>query len=119
MIDVHGPMNRALSERRTVNPEFRFASDGVHCDAAGHWIFTRELLRTLKQPTDNFTADARHTELLALVRKRGRILTDAWLNEIGHQRPGMAKGLPLDEAQSRAAELETKIRELAVRKVES
>lgn len=118
VVDVHGPMNRALTERRAVNPEFRFASDGVHCDAAGHWIFTREILRSLEQPTDNFTADARYTDLLALVRKRGRILTDAWLNEVGHQRPGMGKGLPLDEAQAKAAELETKIRELAVSKVE-
>jgi lysophospholipase L1-like esterase len=113
VIDVHGPMNRALAEKRAANPDFRFAADGVHCDAAGHWIFTREILRDLDQPIDNFTANARYTELLALVHQRGRLLTDAWLNVIGHERPGMAKGLPLPEAQIKAAELETKIRDLA------
>jgi len=113
VIDVHGPMNRTLAERRTTNPEFRFAGDGVHCDAAGHWIFTREILRHFGQPLDNFTADARSTELLKLVRQRARLLTDAWLADIGHQRPGMSKGLPLAEALTKAVELEPRIREAA------
>ena len=34
------------------------------------------------------------------IRKHGRILTDAWLTDTGHTRPGMAKGLPLDEAKT-------------------
>ena len=110
VFDVHGPMNSELAERRAANPEFRFANDGVHCDAAGHWIITREILRGLDQPTDNFATDGRYAELLKLVRQRGRLLTEAWLSEIGHQRPGMQKGLPLDEAQAKAAELEGQIR---------
>jgi hypothetical protein len=52
-------------------------------------------------------------ELLDLVRKRGRLLTDAYLSDIGHQRPGMAKGLPVDEAEKQAAELDKQIRQLA------
>jgi len=52
-------------------------------------------------------------ELLKLIRKRGRILTDAYLTDIGHKRPGMAKGLPLDEAKKQAAELDVQIRQLA------
>ncbi len=52
-------------------------------------------------------------ELLQLVRKRGRLLTDAYLNDIGHKRPGMAKGLPLDEARKQAADLDGQIRQLA------
>ena len=46
--------------------------------------------------------------MIKLVHARGAILTDAWLTETGHRRPGMNKGLPLAEAQAKAAELEPK-----------
>jgi lysophospholipase L1-like esterase len=52
-------------------------------------------------------------ELLKLIRKRGRLLCDAYLTDIGHQRPGMAKGLPLDEAVRQAADLDAQIRRMA------
>ena len=52
-------------------------------------------------------------ELLKLIRKRGRVLCDAYLTDIGHQRPGMAKGLPLEEATRQAAELDAQIRGMA------
>ena len=38
------------------------------------------------------------------------MLKDAWLNECKHLRPGMGKGLPLPEAQEKAAKLEKQIR---------
>jgi hypothetical protein len=44
------------------------------------------------------------------VRKRGRLLSDAWLTETGHLRPGMATGLPIAEAQAKADALESEIR---------
>jgi len=113
VIDVHGPMDQELAQRRATNPEFRFAGDGVHPDAAGHWIIGRSLLEGLGQPADNFTSDPRYSDLLKLIRERGRHFTDAWLNETGHKRPGMSKGLPLAEAQAKAAELDPKIREAA------
>jgi len=52
-------------------------------------------------------------ELLKLIRKRGRLLCDAYLNDIGHQRPGMAKGLPLAEALGQAADLDAQVRQMA------
>lgn len=109
VIDVHEPMDQALAERRATDPDFRFAADGVHPDAAGHWIIARSILEGLRQPADNFTRDGRYAELLELIHERGRLLTDAWLNEIGHRRPGMKQGLPLVAAQARAAELNVKI----------
>jgi lysophospholipase L1-like esterase len=113
VFDVHGPMDEELAERRAGNPDFRYAGDGVHPNAAGHWIIARSLLGGLNQPTDNFTADARYTDLIRLVRERGRILTDAWLTDTGHQRPGLNQGLPLDEAKVKAAELDAMIKEAA------
>ena len=113
VFDVHGPMDQALAERRATNPDFRFAGDGVHPGAAGHWVIARAVLDGLGQATDDFTTNARYTDLIKLVRARGRIVTDAWLTDAGHLRPGMNKGLPLAEAQAKAAELDPKIREAA------
>ena len=106
-------MDQALAERRANDPEFRFAGDGVHPGAAGHWVIARAVLDGLGLATDDFTTNPRYTDLIKLVRQRGRILADAWLTDTGHKRPGMAKGLPLAEAQAKAAELEPKIREAA------
>lgn len=52
-------------------------------------------------------------ELMKLVSQRQKILQFAWLNHVGHERPGVPKGLPLDEATAQAKELEQRIRALA------
>ncbi len=51
-------------------------------------------------------------EILKLIRQQQKIQTDAWLTDTGHKRPGMAKGLPLEEARIKTADLEAKLREL-------
>lgn len=68
-------------------------------------------LDCLKYP--ELTTNQRAKELLSHIEQRQRLLTDAWLNECGHQRPGMAKGLPVAEATAKAAEISKRIRELA------
>jgi hypothetical protein len=45
-----------------------------------------------------------------------QLLSDAWLTATGHSRPGMAPGVPLDEARARAAELDARIRALLQRR---
>jgi len=54
-----------------------------------------------------------NARLLALIRQRRAVLTDAWLAATGHDRPGMPVGLPMQEAVSRARQLQEGIRELA------
>ena len=51
-------------------------------------------------------------EVLALVRKKQRLLKDAWLTSTGHKRPGMGQGLPLAEAERKAGEFDAEIRRL-------
>jgi hypothetical protein len=55
----------------------------------------------------------RGQEILKLIQQKQRLLKDAWLTETGHQRPGMNKGLPLAEAQAKAAEWARQIHQLA------
>ncbi len=115
VIDIHTPMKAAIAKHREQDVSFTFAKDGVHADAAGHALIAAMLIAEL-DPTraEKFRASPPSPELLALIRKRGRLLADAWLKEIGHLRPGTAeRALPLAEAQVQAAGIERKIREKA------
>jgi len=55
----------------------------------------------------------RGAELLKLISRRRKMLSDAWLGATGHQRPGMAKGMPLAEAEAKAVQLGKQIRAFA------
>ena len=121
VIDIHTLMNRVLVERRKADPKFFLAADGVHAGELGHWIMAKQLLLHLGAKDLAATESAadmvgQHPQgalILKLVQQKQRALKDAWLTETGHQRPGMSKGLPLAEAQAKAAKLETQIRSLA------
>jgi lysophospholipase L1-like esterase len=47
--------------------------------------------------------------LLKMIRRKQKLLTDSWLAEIGHKRPGMSKGVSIAEATRGAAELDKEI----------
>jgi lysophospholipase L1-like esterase len=120
VVDLHGPMNRYLAERRSQDSNFFLANDGVHCNETGHWIIAKQILLHLgaKDLTNiddpkAMLADYPNGQLLLkLVQQRQRMTKDAWLTDVGHQRPGMIKGLPLTEATIKAGAIETEIRQL-------
>ena len=119
--DIHTPMSRVLSERRKTDPKFYLAGDGVHAGELGHWIIAKQILlhfgaKDLGASESTAEMVARHPQgapILKLVQQKQRTLKDAWLTDTGHKRPGMSKGLPLGEAQIKAASLEAQIRTLA------
>jgi lysophospholipase L1-like esterase len=122
VVDVHGPMKRLIADERGRDPGFRLARDGVHIDTAGHRLIAREILLHWRVPARE-VADATGSEqvlaahpywldVLKLVQQKQRLLKDAWLTDTGHKRPGMKRGLPLDEAEQRAGELDAEIRKM-------
>jgi lysophospholipase L1-like esterase len=122
VVDVHGPIKRHLAQARSTNAAYRLAGDGVHINATGHWLMAREILvqlgapakiSAMESPTGLWAGQTNGREILKLVQDQQRMLKDAWLNKVGHQRPGMNKGLPLADAEKRSAELGEKIRALA------
>jgi lysophospholipase L1-like esterase/pimeloyl-ACP methyl ester carboxylesterase len=121
VVDLHAPMNRWVAEQRARDPNFVFARDGVHPDTAGHWVMAKQILLHLGAAdignVESATAMAgvhpNGTNILKLVHDKQQLLRDAWLTETGHKRPGVKQGLPLAEAQARAAELDRTIHELA------
>jgi lysophospholipase L1-like esterase len=115
VIDIHTPMKAAIAKQRETEVSFTFAKDGVHANAEGHALIAATLLAALDPVrAEKFKATPPSAELMTLIRKRGRLLTDAWLKDIGHLRPGTAQNaLPLAEAQTQAAGIERQIREKA------
>ena len=126
VIDVHYPMQRVLDAHRRldqrlgIETSFALANDGIHPAEAGHWIMAKTILMYLgaKEIIKAGTIQATLTNIenpdafLKLITERQNILKDAWLTNIRHSRPEMNKGLPLEEAQSKAAALEVQIREM-------
>jgi len=119
VIDIHGPMKHLLNNHRRQDPSFRFAGDGIHMNPRAHWLTAQWILEDmgLKEDLSKWaSADAmvamklgKSPEWLKLIKRRQRILGDAWLRETGHLRPGMAKGLPLAEGMEQGAALEAEI----------
>lgn len=126
VVDVHGPMKRYLTEARQRVPGYRLADDGIHVNATGHWLIAREILRhwgvrdrgVIEAANgEEVLADRPHgLDVLKLVQQEQRLLKDAWLTSTGHKRPGMKRGLPLEEAQRKAQRIDTEIRTLLARK---
>jgi lysophospholipase L1-like esterase len=128
VVDIHTPMRRALDEGRAKNPAFKFADDGVHPGREGHFLMAREILtRFFGANLDGVTSaeeffPAHGSEIRKLVKERMVLLFDAWMTKIGHKRPGVpggpgaAPGLPLKEANGKAADLTNRIRaEMAIK----
>tara|TARA_R110002111_G_scaffold73302_8_gene117249 strand:+ start:1202 stop:2134 length:933 start_codon:yes stop_codon:yes gene_type:complete len=120
VIDLHWPMRKFQDDQRQHNPSFELAKDGVHPADQGHWIMARSLLQGLGESEylmeDNpelvFSKIDHGPEVLALVKEKQSITKDALLNHTGHKRPGMKKGLPLNEAEIKRVALLNQINKL-------
>lgn len=129
VIDIHYPMQKYLRAHRRVDRKFgldgfALAADGVHPGETGHWLIAREILLYLGHQEVAKSASIAETlnghpyrdQIRKLVTERQVLLRDAWLTATGHQRPGLPAGLPLAEAQEKAATLQREIRELIQQK---
>lgn len=104
VIDVHSAMNTALQKERQKDPNFTFAKDGIHPNDSGHRVMAQAIFDGLGMQFDSNSTAA--TAARPLVHKRQQLLKDAYLTAAGHQRPGMSKGLPIEEAEAKAAEIQ-------------
>jgi inosine-uridine nucleoside N-ribohydrolase/lysophospholipase L1-like esterase len=113
--DIYFPMKKYLLDRRSVEPAFAFAKDGVHPDSLGHWVMAQAVLSYLGQDehaTSAIAAFERYPNGLSvfrLIAEKQGIMKDAWLTAAGHKRPGMNAGLPLEDARKKEAEINRQI----------
>ena len=124
VIDLHTPMANEVAERRKTQPNFGFAGDGVHPNKEGHWFIARQLIAwfgdqksaAASTSQEMLSLNQAPDKLAGLVAKRSQILRDAYVAKAGHKRPGVAKGLPVEEADRQAAELTEQIKSLLATK---
>lgn len=120
VIDIHWPMRKFLEDQRAVDPTFELAKDGIHPANQGHWIMAKNLLKgigetaylAIDEPMNALNKFKHGEEVLSLVKERQSITKDALLNHIGHNRPGMKKGLSWKDAQIERNIILQKINEL-------
>jgi lysophospholipase L1-like esterase len=121
VIDIHWPMKKYIEDKRLLDSTFMYSKDGVHPNEIGHWLMAKQILLFLdgnnvakyNDAKSAISAITKNGEIiLGLVEERQSIMKDAWLTSIGHKRPGMKTGLPLNEAQLKADEIEKQIRNL-------
>ncbi len=124
VVDIHGPMRKALDEGRAKDPAFVLAKDGVHPGREGHWIMARCILEqcfgaNLEGIASSEQLFAKNgAEIRDLIRQRQSILFAAWMTKIGHTRPGVAggPGVPprpsVEDAEAKAKKITTEVSKL-------
>jgi lysophospholipase L1-like esterase len=108
VVDTHTPLTDYLMEKRKTDPEFAFSNDGVHFDNNGHKAFAQSCLKAVG--FDDRLSDKE--KLLSHVQKRQAISHPAWLSEVGHLRPGVKAGLPIDQAEEKMKSISKDIESL-------
>ena len=103
-IDTRTPLVTFLAEKQKGDPKYHLAGDGIHFNTDGHEVMARAIWKDLGfEPADPGPLPS--GEVLKLYSQRQQILRDAWLTHVGHKRPGVAAGEPLEKAEARAAEI--------------
>ena len=107
VIDLHTPVIQYVAMKRKKNPDFTMSPDGVHVNSEGHAVLADAISMAwqIKQV-------APRADLLKLVSGRQLILHQSWVSHVGHKRPGVAAGVPLEQARKSAAKIDQQIREL-------
>ena len=100
VIDLHTAMAEELERQRRVDPTFTFQRDAVHPDRRGHRLIAGTLIEWF-DPVDADRKDHPHS---IEIKKRLDVLRDAYLSAAEHKRPGIKKGLSIQEAELKAAE---------------
>ncbi len=114
VIDLNGPMLAYTEEQRQTDPDFALSRDGVHPQWAGHALMAQLILKGLGVPIENidpqkYAASLENDSLFTLVHNRRQMRSMAWLLDIGFEKPGDYKGLPVDEAETKAAAMKEQI----------
>ena len=108
VIDLHTPITAYWEQQRKQDPTFTVAPDGVHCSSVGHQTMAEVILKAWS--VESWIPIS--PEMTQLVNQKGAVLHNSWLTHIGHKRPGMAAGMPLEEANANAAEIDSQLQPL-------
>lgn len=89
VIDLHGPIDAYLEQRRRTEPKFTFVRDGIHPNDLGHLLMAHIVLRGLgvTVPADDHLEqelkDIQADPLYALIKQQREMRSSAWLAFVG------------------------------------
>ena len=100
-IDLHTAVANYVALKRKTDPLFTMSPDGVHINSEGHQVLAQTIsvawgLGDLIEPDQG---------LLELISRRQQMMRDAWLSRVGHLRPGVKDGPPIEEAMAEFVEI--------------
>ena len=104
VIDLHTPVTKYVNEKRKLDPNFSMSPDGVHVNHEGHQVLANAILKAW-----NVKQSKVDSEIMTLISNRQNLMHAAWVSEIGHKRPGVKPGIPIDQAKKQAADIESQI----------
>lgn len=111
LIDLHTPTNAYVAGKRLENPTFSMSPDGVHVNSEGHEVLASVILDRLGIAA----SELKDAALWQATRQRQTLLRDAWVSHVGHLRPGMKAGLPVEAATMQADALKQSMEDRAIR----
>ena len=108
VIDLRKPMLEFTEKKRNETPGFVMSGDGVHINEEGHELVAKTILKAWGYQA---SLDLK-SELYRVVKQKQSIECNAWLSHIGHKRPKMKTGLPLDQVEQKTGVLKNRIEKL-------
>lgn len=107
VVDLHRLLSGFLAAKRAEDPNYSLTGDGVHPNFNGHLVMARAILGLDETPS----FEGNENKLYKLVETRSRLRRNAWLQHVGHKRPGAPKALSLDELAVEIKKLDAQIAE--------
>ena len=98
VIDIRTSLKSHKQQRAVSDPSFAYSTDGVHFGADAHRLVAQQILVALQAPAKLMEQEVT-TEQLTAATKRCNLLRDAYLSATGKNRPGLAAGLPVWQAE--------------------
>lgn len=104
VVDIRPKLREQIAAAKKADPKFVYAKDAVHPGEEGHLFMARavwpQLAAIMKwDPSTPFAEGAKWKAL----RQNMELLRNSWLTNVGHKRPGVARGMPLEQAEARSA----------------
>jgi lysophospholipase L1-like esterase len=106
VVDIRPRLREQVAAARALNPKFVFAKDRIHPGDEGHRFMAKAAWEGVAPALKwNPHVPFAQGDRFELLRQEMTTLRDAWLRHVGHRRPGVPGGMPLDQAEPRAARL--------------
>lgn len=106
-IDLHTAINAYVENKRTQDPTFTLAQDGVHPAPEGHALMARTILEALQVPI----ADQIEEGLFEKVAERRKIRSEGWLPYVGYIKGDTVFTESIEQIELQVGELESAISE--------